>query len=173
MSLTELRARSKLHFLGQWCMWIRKLIFHSTSNTTLTINYFSLYEINKISLLCLYPQYLSINYLVKLKDKSAVKVYMGGIRPNRDEPDICSLTSKAAILMAFLTPGNHLLQRNEEHIWEQKPQNISKPKKQRKRLLWIYLALLQQPQMLQNFHPWHSHHIQHDHLLSNLNLFQR
>ena len=30
--------------------------------------------------------------------------YIGGIRPNKVEPLICSLTNKAAILMAFLTP---------------------------------------------------------------------
>lgn len=30
--------------------------------------------------------------------------YIGGIRPNKLEPLICSLTNKAAILMAFLTP---------------------------------------------------------------------
>lgn len=31
--------------------------------------------------------------------------YIGGIRPSRDDPSICSFASKVAIWIAFRTPG--------------------------------------------------------------------
>jgi len=39
--------------------------------------------------------------------------YIGGIRPKRVEPLICSFTNKAAILIAFLTPDLHAVHRTK------------------------------------------------------------
>lgn len=41
---------------------------------------------------------------VVILEQRRVIGYIGGIRPNKLEPLICSFTNKAAILMAFLTP---------------------------------------------------------------------
>lgn len=38
--------------------------------------------------------------------------YIGGIRPNKLEPLICSFSNKAAILMAFLTPDLQFIFQN-------------------------------------------------------------
>lgn len=46
---------------------------------------------------------------ILLNPKDIIRIrtdyYMGGIRPNREDPIICSLANKAATLMGFLTPG--------------------------------------------------------------------
>lgn len=43
--------------------------------------------------------------------------YMGGIRPNKEDPIICSFTNNAAIWMAFFTPGLEHMQGNINIIY--------------------------------------------------------
>lgn len=46
------------------------------------------------------------------KDMLFCNAYIGGIRPNKEDPSSCSFTNNVAILMAFFTPTLEMI------IWE-------------------------------------------------------
>ena len=45
----------------------------------------------------------------RYKEERKINNYIGGIRPNSEDPIICSLANNAAIWMAFRTPGLQLV----------------------------------------------------------------